>query len=108
MEGRYAPSAGASLAAGFAGSGLPSSDPAAGQRLAGLVGRDLPGHRLGPDGLGLDIAEPLGALGPQRLAEFHRGEYGGPLVVAVPDAQIAVMQLNLGQPPGQQLAGGEA
>src|SRR5215472_12172812 len=45
-----------------AGSGRPSADPAAGQRLAGPVGRNLPGHRCGPDRLGLTVAEPLRAL----------------------------------------------
>ena len=97
---------------------LPLADPVLGKAMAitlfrasspaaagWMPRRGRPG-RAEPCRGGCGMAEPVPAPGPHRLAEFHGGEAGRPVGRAVPGAEIAVMQLDLDQPPGQQLGGG--
>jgi len=60
-----------------------------------------------PELSGLGLAEPVLAPGAHRLGELHAGEGGRPVGRAVPGAEVAVMQLDLHQPTGQQLGGGK-
>src|SRR5205809_7135632 len=46
----------------------------------------------------------VGALGPHRLAQLHPGEPGRPVAGAVAGAQVGVVQLDLHQPPHENLA----
>ena len=79
-----------------------ASSPAAGGHAA-----TAPDDRAGAERCRIGIAEPVLAPGAHRFGEFHVGEEGRPVARPVPGAEVAMVQLHLCQPAGQQLGGGK-